>query len=59
MRINKKYKLFTTEVVEYKDEDGNEIHTEDGVITYVNVRDNILEFTSTGLLINNNTEKVD
>jgi len=51
MRINKKYKLFTTEVVEYLDDMSNEVHTEDGVITYIHISGIELEFMSSGELI--------
>tara|TARA_R110002020_G_C16105795_1_gene759085 strand:+ start:160 stop:339 length:180 start_codon:yes stop_codon:yes gene_type:complete len=48
MKLIRKYKDFTTIIEEYRDEQGNEFHYEDGELVYTNINHEELTYDSMG-----------
>ena len=48
MKLIRKYKDFTTIIEEYRDEQGNEFHYEDGELKYTNIYYEELTYDSIG-----------
>ena len=48
MKLIRKYKDFTTIIEEYRDEQGNEFHYEDGELKYTNINFEEIHYDSMG-----------
>ena len=58
MKLIRKYKDFTTIIEEYRDEQGNEFHYEDGNLVYTCINCEELTYDSMGYKYDTNGEEV-
>jgi|TARA_R100001443_G_C3318209_1_gene169396 hypothetical protein len=58
MKLIRKYKDFTTIIEEYRDEQGNEFHYEDGELKYTNINFEEIHYDSMGCKYNMSGEEI-